>query len=133
MHTIALENAQALRKGRRTSALVAATNNDAALINGAWHTLDTTPQGEPVQRVRHFNRHDFEVGDRLRVEDIEGRPQVTATIAGISLVHTDALSDAQVQSTGYADIAALHAKIGHRRAWLYSFTQVRPMLRWGLL
>jgi hypothetical protein len=129
MRTIIVSNAAQIQNGKRAM-LIAATLQDTYRQGAMTASADEWQVGRQVDEVTHFGRHSTRVGEKVAVEDDEGRRFGVVRIEGIRMVDTLNLTDEQIRTLGYATFAEFHDRepsYVNRRAWLVS---IAPARRW---
>lgn len=129
MRTIIVSGAERIKNGKRAM-LTAATTQDSYRLGAVIRNADDWQHGRQVDEVVHFGRHSTQVGEKVAIEDDEGRAQGFIRIDGIRMVDTLNLTDADLKALGYSSFAEFEAEepgYVNRRAW---FVSISPARRW---
>lgn len=121
MKSIVVGNVNGLRQGKRILVTGVTRADTYRPRDGTWRGALDLPHGTAVQAVNIAGRHPFEVGDRLRVDAINGET-ADVEVIGIRLVETAQLTNADFQAAGYDDHDAYQRDWGDvmgDRLWFY--------------
>lgn len=127
VHRIAVLDAERMTRAK-TALLTLMTRQDRYRIGDTWHNAaERWGNGENVDEVNHYGRHQMAAGDVLIVERIDGKPIMHVQIDGIRMMHTDALTQADIAALGYDNremFAAEWQDVFGGKVWWYEMRRI---------
>lgn len=102
-----------------------ATNRDQFRLGDEWRSATDWTNGQQVEQVNHFGRHQTSIGDVVLVRDDDNMELVgQVLIALIRMAEVNTLTEQDVTDMGYNSLADIRARLGERRIW---FMRTEPV------